>query len=185
MISELKTRYRSKMEQAVQDLGKAYGTIRTGRASVSLVDHLQVEAYGAKMPLLQLASIGTPDARTIAIQPFDPSQIGTISKAILASDLGITPNNDGRIVRLTIPSLTEDRRKDLVKTARKYAEDHRVTVRQIRHHLIDELKTLEKDSKISEDDLHKQSDEAQKLTDEFIGKIEEELKRKEAEIMEV
>ena len=184
-VDELKKRYRAKMDQAVQDLARAYSTIRTGRASTSLVDHIEVEAYGVKMPLIQLASIGTPDARTIAIQPFDPSQVGPISKSIQASDLGITPNNDGKIIRLTIPSLTEDRRKELVKLAKKYAEEHRVSIRQVRHHLIDEYKALEKDSKISEDDLHKQTDDAQKLTDEFIKKIDDELKHKEAEIMEV
>jgi len=119
------------------------------------------------------------------IQPFDQNQVRAIEKAIMASDIGITPNNDGRVIRLTIPQLTEERRKDLVKLARKYAEEHRVTVRQVRHVFIDHVKKMEKDKEISEDDRHRYQDEAQKLTDDFIAKIDAEVKRKEEEIMEV
>jgi ribosome recycling factor len=144
-----------------------------------------VDAYGSKMHLNQVASLNTPDARTIAIQPFDPSQIGVIEKAIRTSNLGINPNNDGRIIRLTIPSLTEERRKDLVKMANKYAEEHRVAVRQVRHHFLDELKKLEKDKKITEDEKKAATEDIQKLVDEYIKKVDAELKKKEAEIMEV
>lgn len=185
MQEALKKEHREKMEKALADLRHAYETLRTGRASVSLVDHIQVQAYGSEMPLIQLASISTPDARTIAIQAFDPSQIGAIEKAIIASDVGITPSNDGKIVRLNIPQLTEERRKDLVKLAKRYAEDHRVGVRQVRHHLIDAIKALEKSGDISEDDSHRLQDEAQKMTDEYVARIDKELEHKEAEIMEV
>ena len=185
MQEQLKKEHSTKMKDVVGDLHHAYETIRTGRASVSLVDHIKVAAYGSEMPLIQLASISTPDARSIAIQPFDPSQIGAIEKALIASELGITPSNDGKIVRLNIPQLTEDRRKDLVKLARKYAEEHRVSIRQVRHHLIDAVKALEKSGDVSEDDSHRLQDEAQKLTDEHIAQVDKELERKEAEIMEV
>jgi len=185
MQEQLKKEHRAKMERAVNDLHHAYETLRTGRASVSLVDHIKVAAYGSEMPLVQLASLTTPDARTIAIQPFDPSQISAIEKALLASNIGITPSNDGKIIRLHIPQLTEDRRKDLVKLARKYAEEHRVGVRQARHHLIDAVKGLEKKSEISEDESRRLQDDADKITKEYIEKIDKELAHKEAEIMEV
>lgn len=185
MLEGLKKEYKEKMEKVVTDLEKAFGTIRTGRASLSLVDSISVAAYGTTMPIIQVASLSTPDARTIAIQPFDAGQIGAVEKAIVASDVGITPNNDGKVIRLTIPPLTEDRRKELVKLAKKYTEEHRVNVRQIRHQLNDALKKLEKDSEISEDDLHKELDNVQKLTDDCIQKLDELLKNKEDEIMEV
>jgi len=185
MLEKLKKENQSKMTQAIEDLNKAFASIRTGRASLSLVDRLQVEAYGAQMPLIQLASLSTPDARTIVIQPFDQNQVRAIERAIMASDIGITPNNDGRVIRLTIPQLTEERRKDLVKLARRYAEEHRVAVRQVRHIFIDHIKKMEKDKEISEDDRHRYQDDAQKMTDEFITRIDAEVKKKEEEIMEV
>ena len=185
MLTQLRKEQKAKMEKVVEDLAHSYASIRTGRASVNLVDKIQVEAYGATMPLIQLASVNTPDARTIAIQPFDPSQIGAIEKALLASDLGITPNNDGRVIRLNIPALTEERRKDLVKLAHKYAEDHRVSIRKVRHQFNDAVKKLQKDGEISEDDMHRELADEQKRTDEFIARIEAEMKKKEAEIMEV
>ena len=185
MLEALKKDHRQKMEKAVSDLVHALGTIRTGRASLSLLDGIEAEAYGSKMPLRQLASLNTPDARTISIQPFDPNQIGAIERAIRASNLGINPANDGRVIRLTIPPLTEERRKDLVKVARRYAEEHRVAIRQVRHHFIDEVKKLEKDKKLTEDERHKEVEAGQKLTDDFIKKIDAELEKKEAEIMEV
>jgi ribosome recycling factor len=185
MLEKLKKENQAKMTQAIADLKKAFASIRTGRASLSLVDHLQVEAYGAQMSLIQMASLSTPDARTIVIQPFDQGQVRAIEKAIMASDVGITPNNDGRVIRLTIPQPTEERRKDLVKLARKYAEEHRVAVRQVRHVFIDHIKKLEKDKEISEDDRHRYQDDAQKITDEFIVRIDAEVKKKEEEIMEV
>jgi len=185
MLEDVKKEHRKKMEKAVSDLAHAFGTIRTGRASLSLLDGIEAEAYGTKMPLIQLASLNTPDARTIAIQPFDPNQIGGIEKAIRASNLGVNPTNDGRVIRLTIPQLTEERRKDLVKLAHRYAEEHRVAIRQVRHHLIDEIKKLEKDKKISEDERRRETDEGQKMTDGYIEKVDAELAKKEAEIMEV
>lgn len=185
MLETLKKEHRAKMEKAVTDLQHSFETLRTGRASVGLVDHLQVQAYGSQMPLIQMASLSTPDARTIAIAPFDPSQISVIEKAIIASDIGITPSNDGKVIRLNIPQLTEERRKEMVKTARKYAEDHRVGVRKARHDYNDAVKKLQKDSEISEDDMHRELDEGQKMTDEFIAKIDELTKHKEEEILEV
>jgi ribosome recycling factor len=185
MLEDLKKEHRAKMEKVLVDLQHAFDTLRTGRASLSLVDHLQVEAYGAQMPLIQLASLSTPDARTIAIQPFDPSQIGAIQKALLASDLGITPANDGKTIRLHIPQLTEERRKGLVKLARKYAEDHRIGIRQVRHHFNDELRRMNHEHEIPDDDYHRLIDEEEKATKEFISKVDEQLKKKEAEIMEV
>jgi ribosome recycling factor len=185
MLEKLKKENTEKMDKAVSDLHIAFGTIRTGRASVSLVDHLQVEAYGSMMPLQQIASIGTPDARTIAIQPFDSSQIKAVEKAIQVSDIGLTPSNDGKIIRLTIPSLTEERRKELVKLAKKYTEEHRVSVRQIRHLFLEQVKKLEKDKVIGEDQRHTAEADVQKLTDSYIIKLDTELKKKEADIMEV
>jgi ribosome recycling factor len=185
MIKEAVTEYRQKMDKVLEDLGHAFASVRTGRASLALVDGIQAEAYGTHMPLKQMASLSTPDARTIAIQPFDSNMIGPIEKALLASDLGITPNNDGRIIRLTIPQLTEDRRKELVKLTKKYAEEHRVSIRQLRHHFNDVAKKLEKDHAISEDDLHTELEKFQKMTDEYVAKIDEVLKHKDAEIMEV
>jgi ribosome recycling factor len=185
MLEDLKKQHREKMDQAITDLVHVFNSIRTGRASIALLDGIQVDAYGSKMPLKQLASLNTPDARTIAIQPFDPNQIAPIEKAIRASNLGINPTNDGRIIRLVVPLLTEERRKELVKVAHKYAEEHRVAVRQVRHHFIDEVKKLEKDKKIAEDERYREVEDGQKLTDEYIKKIDAELKKKEAEIMEV
>lgn len=185
MIEKLKKEHLAKMDKVVADLHTAFGSIRTGRASTSLVEHLPVEAYGSTMPLIQVSTITTPDARTIAIQPFDSGQIKAIEKAIQNSDIGLTPSNDGRIIRLNIPPLNEERRKEYVKLAKKYTEEHRVSVRQVRHHFIDALKTLEKDKAISEDERHKAEADFQKQTDAYIGKLEAELKKKEADIMEV
>lgn len=185
MLDALKKDNRAKMEQVLKDLARACSTIRTGRASVSLVDHVMVEAYGSTMPLVQMATIATPDARTLVIQPFDPSQIKVIEKGIMVANLGLNPNNDGKVIRLTIPTLTEDRRKDFVKQAHKYAEDHRVAVRKYRHTFIEAVKKLEKDGKVAEDEMKRAIDEEQKVTDEFMAKIDSETKKKEGEIMEV
>lgn len=185
MLNQLKKEHREKMEKTLVELSQVFGTLRTGRASLSILDGIEVEAYGSRMPLIQVASLNTPDARTIMIQPFDPSQIGVIEKAIRTSNIGINPNNDGRIIRLSIPALTEDRRKELVKLAHRYAEEQRVAIRQVRHHFLDELKKLEKDKVITEDDKRRETDDAQKTTDDYIKKVDAELKKKEAEIMEV
>lgn len=185
MLTTLRKEHEAKMDKVIEDLVRSYSTIRTGRASVSLVDKLQISAYGAQMPLIQLASVNTTDARTIAIQPFDANQIGAIEKAILASDIGITPNNDGKVIRLNVPALTEERRKDLVKLAHRYAEEHRVGLRKVRHQFNDAVKQMQKDGGISEDEMHRELAEEQKATDLYNKKVEEETKKKEAEIMEV
>lgn len=184
-MQELKKESISKMDKVLHDLEHTLTQLRTGRASTSIVDQITIEAYGAQMPLIQMATIGTPDARCIAIQPFDANQIGSIEKAILASDIGITPSNDGKIIRLNIPMLTEDRRKDMVKQVHKHAEEHRVGIRKARHWFIDAVKKMEKAHEISEDDLHRATADEQKIHDEFIKKIDEMTKQKEAEIMEV
>ena len=185
MLDALKKENRTKMDQTIKDLARAYSTLRTGRASVALVDHIPVEAYGSTMPLVQMATIGTPDAKTLVIQPFDPSQMKAIEKAIMVANLGLNPNNDGKVIRLTIPSLTEDRRKDLVKQAHKYAEDHRVAIRKHRHTFNETVKKLEKDGEVAEDEMKRAIDDEQKVVDEFMAKIDSETKKKEAEIMEV
>lgn len=185
MLDKLKKEHRMKMDKAAEDLVHAFGTLRTGRASLSLLDGITVQAYGAEMPLVQTASLSTPDARTIVIQPFDANQIKAIEKALIASDLGITPNSDGKLIRLIIPPLTEERRKELVKLAKKYAEEHRVAVRQVRQHFNDQIKKMQKNGDISEDIMHTEMDNVQKMTDDHIKKIDEELKKKEQEVMEV
>ncbi len=185
MLDNLKKDHQEKMQKVITDLERAFEGLRTGRASLGLVDHIQVEAYGSTMPLMQMATLSTPDARTIAISPFDPGQIGAIEKAITASDIGITPTNDGKLIRLTVPTLTEERRKEMVKLAKKYAEDHRISIRKWRHHFNDEVKKLEKEHEISEDELHRELDNGQKLTDQFVKRIDEAMNKKEGEIMEV
>jgi ribosome recycling factor len=174
-----------KMQKAVEQVEHEFNTLRTGRASTALVDSVQVEAYGSKMPLKQMATVGTPDARTIAITPFDKNQLHPIEKAITAANLGMNPTNDGKIIRLVIPPLTEERRKDLVKLAKKMAEEGRVAIRNVRRHCNDEIKKTEKGHEITEDDRDKATRQMQELTDKFIKEVDELLSRKEKEIMEV
>jgi ribosome recycling factor len=174
-----------KMHKAVEAVDREFSTLRTGRASVALVDNIQVEAYGSKMPLKQVATISTPDARTILIQPFDKNQMHAIEKAIIAANIGLTPNNDGKAVRLNIPPLTEERRKDLVKLAKKMAEDGRVAVRNIRRHANDEIKKIQKNHEITEDDEQRAHQKLQELTDKYIAEVDALLERKTKEIMEV
>lgn len=174
-----------KMKKAVEAVEHEFSSLRTGRASVALVDNIHVEAYGASMTLKQVAAISTPDARTILITPFDRNLIPVIEKAIMASNLGLTPNNDGKAIRLTIPQLTEERRKELVKVAKKMAEDGRVAVRNIRRHANEEIKKTEKMHEITEDDREKAIEKVQEITDKFIKEIDSLLERKEKEIMEV
>src|SRR5262249_27598977 len=158
-----------------------FSTLRTGRASVALVDGIQVEAYGAKMPLKQMASISTPDARSLVVQPYDKSQLHPIEKAILAANIGLTPVDDGKVIRMSIPPLTEERRKEMVKLAKKMAEDGRVSIRNIRRHANDEIKTTEKHHEITEDDREKARHKTQEITDKYIKEIDELLGRKEKE----
>lgn len=175
----------SKNDKSIEAYKKDLSKIRTGRASISLLDNIRVTAYGSPMPLNQVASLTIPESRTIAIQPWDSKLGGEIEKAILKSDLGLTPTNDGRLIRITIPALTEERRKDLVKQVKKIAEEYKVVVRNHRRDSIEVLKKQKKDKAISEDDLFKFQDEAQKETDRFIGLIDKILAEKEKEVMEV
>lgn len=176
---------RKRMEKALDSLSREFGKLRTGRASTSLVEDIKVDYYGAPTPLKQIASISIPDSRTIAIQPWDRNAFGDVEKAIQKSDLGLNPVNDGKVIRINIPQLTEERRKELVKLAKKYTEDARIAIRNIRRDANDSLKGMEKDKAITEDDLHRGQDEVQKLTDEHIKMADELLDEKEKEIMEL
>ena len=173
------------MSSAVEALKKEFGAVRTGRATLALLDGITVDYYGTVTPLQQLASLSIPESRQIAIQPWEQRIIPEIEKAILKSDLGLTPMNDGKTIRINIPILTEERRKQLVKVVRKRAEESKVAVRNIRRDSNEEMKKLEKDKHLSEDDVKKEQEEIQKLTDSFIKKIDEILEHKEKEIMEV
>ena len=174
-----------KMQKAVEVLKTEFAGIRTGRANAALLDTVRVMSYGSPVPLNQVASIAVPEARLLVISPWDKGLIGEIEKGILKSDLGLTPANDGKVIRLPIPTLTEERRKELVKVVKKMSEESKVAVRNIRREANDEVKKLEKDKKISEDDSTKAHDDTQKVTDKYIGLIDEALAKKEKEIMEV
>lgn len=176
---------KKRMEKAITNLEKEFSRLRTGRASASLVDGIQVSYYNTPTPLNQLASISIPDARTIAIQPWDRSSFENIEKAIMQSDLGLNPVNDGKIIRINIPALTEERRKELVKIAKKHTEDAKIAIRNIRRDANEELKKQKNDKTISEDDMHRGQEKIQKLTDEFVDKSEKTLTEKEKEIMEI
>src|SRR5512135_2782070 len=173
------------MKGAIQNLEEDLGGIRTGRASPALVERLQVEYYGMPTPLIQLATISVPEARQLMIRPFDATTLRAIERAIQASDLGLTPNNDGKVIRLNLPPLTEERRRDLVKLVHNRLEEARVAVRNIRRDLMKDLKEFEKEKLISEDDLEKAEEELQKLTDRFIQDVDSVGQRKDKEIMEV
>lgn len=185
MPNEVFKNAREKMEAAIQAFSRNLATVRAGRANPSLLDNVVVEYYGAPTPLNQLATVGAPEARLLVITPFDKTIIQDIEKAIQKADLGLTPANDGNVIRINIPPLTEERRKDLTKVVGKFAEESRVHVRNIRRDANDQLKKLEKDGMITEDELRSNQDKVQKLTDEFIGKIDQMAKNKEEEIMEV
>ena len=174
-----------RMEKAVDDLRKELATIRTGRASISILDNIVVDYYGTPTPINQVAQLGTPDGTLITVQPYDASLVGPVEKAIRTSDLGLNPSNDGRIVRIPVPPLTEDRRKALAKHVHKVLEDHRTAVRNIRRDGNEFMKKQLKDKLISEDEEKKSLDEVQKLTDEFIRKLESVAQNKEAEILKV
>ena len=179
------TQLQKEMDGSVNALRKELTKVRTGRASTSLLDHVSVDYYGATTPLNQLATLSAPEPRLLVIQPFDRSAMGEIEKAILKSDLGLTPNNDGKIIRIPIPALTEDRRKDLVKHVKKVAEEFRVSLRNHRRLAIEHLKEAEKKKEITADDAKHGQERIQKITDEFIGRIDKILKSKEEEVMEV
>src|SRR4026207_506772 len=176
---------RKRMEGAIEDIRKELASIRTGRASISILDSIQVDYYGVPTPINQVAQMTTPDATLITVQPYDVSLVGPVEKAIRASDLGLNPSNDGRLIRIPIPPLTEERRKTLAKHVHKVLEDHRTAVRNIRRDGNDHLKKMLKDKTISEDEEKTSLDETQKLTDDYIRKLEEVARGKEAEIMKV
>jgi len=184
-IEEFLADARRRMDRSVDHARNEFTTVRTGRASAALLDRITVDYYGSPTPLKQLATINVPEARMLTVQPFDPSSIKNIEKAILESDLGLTPSNDGKRIRLPIPQLTEERRKELVKVVRNMAEEHRVAVREVRRDVLRHLQELAKNGEVGDDDERRAETEVQKLTDEHTKHIDEVLKHKEAEIMEV
>lgn len=185
MLQDVYKDVESQMQKVVEALKREFAGIRTGRASVGLLDGITVEYYGTQTPLNQVATLSVPESSLIVIQPWDVSVIKNIEKALLRSDLGITPSNDGKVIRLAIPPLTEERRKELVKLVKKRAEEKKVSVRQVRRDANDQLKNLEKNKEITEDDRHQGQDHIQKLTDQYIQKIDDATEHKEKEIMEI
>ena len=185
MIDDLIQDAVRRMDKSVETTQHEFNSIRTGRASSALLDHVTVDYYGTATPLNQLSTINVPEPRMLTVQPFDPGSLKAIEKAIMESDLGLTPSNDGKIIRLPIPQLTEERRKDLVKVVRQRAEDGRVAVRNVRRDVMHHLKELVNKGDVAADEEHRAEERVQKLTDEHVHKIDELLKRKEAEILEV
>jgi ribosome recycling factor len=184
-VKEVDVHLKARMEKAVSDLQHEMASIRTGRASLGILDHIRVDYYGTPTPLNQVANLHVPEPSLITIQPWDVSQIGPIEKAIRTSDLGLNPANDGKVIRLPIPPLTEERRKELVKKLHAAAENHRVAVRGVRRDGNEAVKKLLKDKKITEDDDKKAHDDIQKLTDAYMAKIDSAAKNKEKEILEI
>ncbi|QDI92967.1 ribosome recycling factor [Salicibibacter halophilus] len=176
---------KNRMEKTVESFNRDLATLRTGRANPAILDKVAVNYYGMETPLNQLAGISVPEGRLLVVSPFDKSSIGDIEKAIQKADLGLTPNNDGQVIRITIPALTEERRKELGKIVRKYAEDARVSVRNIRRDINDQVKKQEKSGDIAEDESRRSQDEIQKITDEHIKAIDQAAEEKEKDIMEV
>ena len=185
MDAELSKEMKSKMGNAIDALSRNLGTLRTGRISLNIFDNVKIDYYGTLTPLAQMASLSLPEPRTVVIQPYDVTQLQPIEKAIVNADLGFTPNNDGKIIRINVPQLTEDRRRDIVKLAKKYAEECKVEVRNIRRDINEAAKKLEKDKELSQDELKKTLEEIKSGTDEQIKKVDEVFGRKEAYIMEV
>ena len=173
------------MDKSVEAIRNELATVRTGKAAPALLDLIRVEAYGSQMPLNQMATISAPEPRMLVVQPYDPSQLGAIEKAIMSSELGLMPNNDGKIIRLPIPPLTEERRKELVRLTHKIAEDGRIAIRNIRHDANKRIHQSQKDGEVSEDEMHRRLKEIQDLTDKHIATIDQMLERKEQEVMEV
>jgi ribosome recycling factor len=185
MVDEVLEDLRSRMETVVTHLRKEYDRVRTGRASLSLLDGVRVDYYGTPTPLNQVATLSIPEARLIAIQPWDKGVLGEVEKAVQRSELGLTPMNDGKIVRIAIPPLTEERRKELAKLVRKMAEERKVELRNLRRDANETLRDLKKEKEITEDDLFRYQEEVQEITDQYVGKIDEVLEAKEKEIMEI
>jgi ribosome recycling factor len=184
-IKDVEAQIKTRMEKAISDLQHEMAAIRTGRANLSILDHIRVDSYGTSTPLNQVANLHVPEPSLITIQPWDVSQIGPIEKSIRTSDLGLNPSNDGKIIRLPIPPLTEERRKELVKRVHAAAEHHRVALRNVRREGNEASKKLLKDKKITEDEDKKAHDEIQKMTDAYIGKIDVAAKTKEKDILEI
>lgn len=185
MIDQIMQDGKARMEEVIAATKRTFAAVRTGRANPALLDRITVSYYGTPTPLNQMASVSVPEPRLLVVTPWDKGSIKDVEKAILTSDLGLVPSNDGTVIRLAIPTLTEERRKDLVRVVRKDAEEHRVAVRNIRRDLNDAVKKLEKNGDISEDDSHRVQEEIQEQTNDFISQIDELLKAKEKEIMEV
>jgi ribosome recycling factor len=185
MIRELVADGKRRMESAIESLRAEFNSVRTGRASTGLLDRLHVDYYGTKTALKQLANLATPDPRTISITVYDKGAVNSVVRAIQESDLALTPNTDGTVIRLSIPALTADRRKDLVKLVKNMAEESRVAIRNVRRDIIQDLKDLKKEGEVSEDEEHRAEEEVQKLTDSFIEKINGLLHHKEEEILEI
>ena len=175
----------NRMDASVEHTKTEFNTVRTGRASAALLDRITIEYYGTPTPLSNMATISAPEARLLSIQPYDASQIKAIEKAIQESDLGLTPSNDGKLIRLPIPSLTEERRKDLVKVVRRYAEEGKVAIRNVRRDVMRHLEELVKNGDVGDDEERRAEAQVQKLTDDHVKKLDDLLKHKEAEIMEV
>src|SRR5256886_17448669 len=184
-LREIRVQLKTRMDKAVEDFRKAMAGVRTGRANVHMLDNVTVDYYGSQMPLNQIAQVHAPEAQLITVQPFDPSTLAEIEKALRTSDMGFNPQNDGKIIRIPVPPLTEERRKELVKHLHKVLEDHRTAIPNIRRDGNDLIKKALKDKKISEDDEKKALEEIQKLTDDDIKKMEEMSKAKEKEVMQV
>ena len=185
MVDEIFEDLKDRMGKSVEALKREYSRLRTGRATISLLDGIRVSYYDTPTPLNQMASLAVPEPRLIVIQPWDKTAIGEIEKAILKSELGLTPMNDGKVIRIAIPPLTEERRKELVKVARKMAEDNKVAIRNIRRDANEMLKDLKNEKEITEDDLYRSQDEVQKITDQFVSDVDELCGVKEEEILEI
>lgn len=184
MLNEINARAETEMRRSIETTVKGFNGVRTGRASLALLDGFMVESYGSPVPINQIATLGVPETRLITVQPWDPSLLPAIEKAILKSDLGVTPGNDGKLIRLPIPPLTEERRKELVKVVRKIAEEGRVAIRNVRRDANDKLKRKEREKEAPEDEVKKGLDTIQDLTNRFIKEIDELLAKKEKEILQ-
>lgn len=185
MVDEVISSMKSEMKLAIEAMNKDFSRMRTGRANLAILDGIKVDYYGTATPLNQVASMSTPEPRLIVIKPWEKNMVPVIEKAVLVGDLGLNPNNDGEVVRIPIPPLTEERRKELVKMVKGIGEDYKVQVRRIRRDSNEMLKQLEKEKEISEDDLHREMDKVQSYTDEFIKKIDDQIDKKEKEILEI
>ena len=185
MASAVKQKMAERMDATVEHLKRELGGLRTGRATVALLDGIKIDYYGTPTPLKQVANIGVPESRLMTVQPWEPLLMKEIEKALLASSLGLTPSNDGKVIRIPIPPLSKERRKELIKICKKHGEDAKVHVRNIRREGNDELKYLQKDSKLTEDELRKAEAEIQKLTDQYVQKVDQILEKKEEEILEI